>query len=504
MHEPWSEGYFTQCPYYIGYYREQSPTFQRFCLLLQGYDVPEGENYCELGFGMGLTVNMHAAATPGNWYGTDFSTTQVSLARSMASACDNKAHLFDEAFADFCHRTDLPEFDYISLHGIWSWITEENRTHIRHLLNKRLKNGGVAYVSYNALPGSQQRAAVRNIMNFHDKYLGHSQGAARALDSLAFAREVLEKQPNFLSTNPGSAELIQSLQKFNPVYLAHEYLNGNWDNLHFLDVADYLGHARLNFAASAQPQLNIEGLGYTQEALDFLAKIDSPLLREQMRDYFCNTSFRRDLFMRGGLKLTPASQMERLLDTRIMLCVPPYIVHYSVDSGMGTVNLAVESHAPIIEMLATDNYSPKTLRQLCASVPEIRPGQIVAAMGTLCGTGWLAPCQSTARTTAALPQTRALNKFLMQRACVETDVEFLVSPLLGAALSVPRLTMLFMLYDNAPDPAGCVLDLLHNQNEKLVQNNKELTNPEEERAVLNNSYAEYIRRKPIYSALILQ
>lgn len=504
MHETWSEGYFSQCPYYIGYYREQSPAFQRFCLLLQGYDVPEGETYCELGFGQGLTVNVHAASNPGDWYGTDFSTTQVSFARSVATACGNNARLYDEAFADFCHRTDLPEFDSISLHGIWSWVSEENRSHIRHLLNTRLKNGGVAYISYNALPGSQQRSAIRHLMHYHDSFIGTGQGAARATNSLQFVQDLLQTKPNFLVANPATPSAMESLQKMNPVYLAHEYLNDNWDNMHFLDVADYLGQARLTFAAAGQPQQNIEGLGYSQEALAFLAKIDSPLLREQMRDYFCNTSFRRDLYLRGGLKLHSQAQMARLLDTRVVLCTPPDSAEYSVDTGMGKVSLTVESHAPIIERLAADNNAPKTIRELCALLPQIRPGQIIAAIASLSGKGYLSPCQSEARAAAAYPKTRALNAYLMQRARVETDVEFLASPLLGMAVGVSRLNMLFMLHADAPDPVATVLDILHSQNQKISQNGKESDNPTSEREVLNNAYGMYLRRKSIYRALMLQ
>lgn len=504
MQAAWSEGYYSQCPYSIGYYREQSPTFQQFCLLLQGYDVPEGENFCELGFGQGLTVNIHAAAVPGNWFGTDFTPEQVTFARSMAQASGSNAKLYDEAFADFCHRTDLPEFDYISLHGIWSWVTEENRAHMRHLLNKRLRNGGVAYVSYNALPGSMARAPVRSLMQFHDKFIGNRNGPERAVEALQFVRQVVEAKPAFLGMQPGTEQTINHLQTTNPTYLAHEYLNDIWENMHLVDVADYLSHARLTFAGSALPHENVDSLGYTPEVLAFLATVESPLLREQLRDYFSNNSFRRDLYLRGGLKLDTQTQSEKLLNTRIMLCAPPDIVNYNVEVGMGTVNLTKESHEPIIEMLATDNYRPRTLRELCATVPTIRPGQVMAAVATLCGTGFLAPCQSEERTSQAAPQTRKLNEFLLQQAKRQINVEFLASPLLGAGMSVPRLHVLFMAFDNTPDPVSSVVALLRQLDEKILEDGREVDDPNEERKVLESAYTEYTRRKPIYTALMLR
>ena len=36
MSEVWNEGYLTGVGYTYGYYRETSPVFQRFCLLLRG------------------------------------------------------------------------------------------------------------------------------------------------------------------------------------------------------------------------------------------------------------------------------------------------------------------------------------------------------------------------------------------------------------------------------------------------------------------------------------
>jgi len=43
----------------------------------------------------------------------------------------------------------LPDFDYIGLHGIWSWISDENRQVIVDFIRKKLKVGGVLYISYN-------------------------------------------------------------------------------------------------------------------------------------------------------------------------------------------------------------------------------------------------------------------------------------------------------------------------------------------------------------------
>ncbi len=40
----------------------------------------------------------------------------------MAAAHSN-ARLYDDSFEQLLARTDLPQFDSISLHGIWTWLT---------------------------------------------------------------------------------------------------------------------------------------------------------------------------------------------------------------------------------------------------------------------------------------------------------------------------------------------------------------------------------------------
>jgi hypothetical protein len=39
------------------------------------------------------------------------------------------------------------------LHGIWSWVSEDNRQIILDFIDRKLKPGGVLYLSYNTQPG---------------------------------------------------------------------------------------------------------------------------------------------------------------------------------------------------------------------------------------------------------------------------------------------------------------------------------------------------------------
>ena len=56
--------------------------------------------YLELGFGQGLSLNIHAAAYDGEYWGTDFNPTQAGNARELAAASGANVNVFDASFAE--------------------------------------------------------------------------------------------------------------------------------------------------------------------------------------------------------------------------------------------------------------------------------------------------------------------------------------------------------------------------------------------------------------------
>jgi hypothetical protein len=64
----WSTGYISDVTYTHGYYRELSPTILSLCLLWGRFSpLSTSVRYLELGFGQGLSLNIHAAAVDGEF-----------------------------------------------------------------------------------------------------------------------------------------------------------------------------------------------------------------------------------------------------------------------------------------------------------------------------------------------------------------------------------------------------------------------------------------------------
>src|SRR5258706_13638401 len=139
--------------YIFGYYPEWSPSLLSLAALLKGYRFARerARRYLELGFGRGVSINMHAAACPGLFWGNDFAPNHVAFARTLAQASGAELTLTEQSFQEMAARDDLPEFDIIALHGIWSWISDRDRAAIVDIVRRKLAPGGLLYESYNCL-----------------------------------------------------------------------------------------------------------------------------------------------------------------------------------------------------------------------------------------------------------------------------------------------------------------------------------------------------------------
>lgn len=100
----WSDGYVSEIGYTYGYYGELNPNHVVLPLLMAGLAVPEVATACELGFGQGVSLNAHMAASNVEWWGTDFNPSQAGFAQDLAKQSGGKAHIFDQSFANFARE----------------------------------------------------------------------------------------------------------------------------------------------------------------------------------------------------------------------------------------------------------------------------------------------------------------------------------------------------------------------------------------------------------------
>lgn len=375
----WSAGYVSDIEYLPGFYREQSPAHLTLACLISGIAPPAptagGFDYCELGCGQGTTANLLAAGDPASrFHAADFHPAHIARARDFAAAAGLTNIAFHEAsFEELAdgHGPELPAFDMVTLHGVYSWISAENRAAIVRFLARRLKPGGVVYVSYNAQPGWTAMQPLQRLL-YEYSTLVHDRSDRQVKQALDFAEALHKAGAKVL----GDAALFAKLRgetkaqgsADQTVYLAHEYLNGNWHPLYHADVAREMGAAKLTFAASATLFENYPDLSLTPDQRRILDTIGVPSLRETFKDYCVGRPFRRDLFVRGARRITAAQRDARLRDIGLALTIPRAEAKSKITVPLGEATLEPRHYEPIFDALAE---GARTIGELL-DLPEVR------------------------------------------------------------------------------------------------------------------------------------
>ena len=505
----WTSGYIADIDYTYGYYQELNPLRVKLAFLNAGLISPEMGSACELGFGQGISANFHAAASVTQWHGTDFNPSQAGFGQELAAISGSGAKLYDEAFADFANRPEPADFDYIGLHGIWSWISDENRAVIVDFIRRKLKVGGVLYISYNTLPGWAAFAPMRHLMTQHAEVIG-AEGhgiVSRVGGALDFTEKLLATNPAYIRANAQITERLKNISEQNRHYLAHEYFNRDWHPMHFATMAEWLAPAKVSYACSAYYPDHIDALNLTAEQQAFLKEIPDSMFRESVRDFMVNQQFRRDYWVKGARKLSALSQTEMLRVQRVMLITNRQDISLKATGALGEADMSEAIYSPIIDLLA--DYKPRTLGWIEQSVRDkgVTFAQLTQAVMILAGTGHLAAVQDDALITKAKKHTDKLNAHLIDKARGNGEISYLVSPVTGGGVTVGRFQQLFLLTLNQgkkqpADLAAQVWQVLNVQGQKLVKEGKTLETDEQNLAELTERAQIFIEKSlPLLKAL---
>ena len=252
--------------YTFGYHPELDPARMQAVLRRAGVEPPEVAAACELGFGQGVSLAIHAVAGGAAWWGTDLSPAHAAHVRALVAGTEARLDAAEQAFAVFCARDDLPQFDFIGLHGVWSWVSAANRDRILKLVARRLRPGGVVYVSYNALPGWAPMLPLREMMVAYAAALPADLPRADRIEAaLHDAQMRVLRDPVLLETCPGIEAELRAIRHKGVAYLAHELFNRDWAPMHPEEVAATMRSAGLAFAAQADEAQPGSGVRFRRE-----------------------------------------------------------------------------------------------------------------------------------------------------------------------------------------------------------------------------------------------
>lgn len=278
-------------------YRVTHPDWLRTIGRLAGLD-PAPATACrvlELGCGRGANLVALASLLPeSHFLGVDLAASQIADARRDADAL-GLTNLDLEARDLRTVPLDRGPVDYVICHGVYSWVPPEVQTAILTLTAELLSPQGIAYLSYNTLPGWYARGTLRGMLR---QFVPPGPAPERAQVARRFLG-VLRNHASVGLLAPWLHSEIDLLGGLSDRYLYFEHLVEDNHPCYVSDLVTraeaaglaYLGNADIN--TTPAQQLGEAGPGLVAElAADRIGA-------EELLDHLTMRFFRRSLLCRA-------------------------------------------------------------------------------------------------------------------------------------------------------------------------------------------------------------
>lgn len=282
---------------------------------------PRQARVLELGCGSGINVLAMAQLYPGaDFIGVDLSAGHIRLAdEALAATGLGNARFIQANIAGL--GEDLGQFDYIIAHGVYSWVPAEVRESILRLCQEHLQPGGVAYLSYNCLPGWRMRGALRDMMRMHTRGLEDIEAQiARSKALLGFLAASCDEDTAY---GRYLRQELEALGAEDDAYLAHEFLEENNDAFYLSEFLEAAAAHHLAYLGEADPAtMAVDGLPVRAAQALPAADLDLPGT-EQYMDFARNRVFRSTLLCHSSAVLNRDIDSASLSGLEVTALVTP-------------------------------------------------------------------------------------------------------------------------------------------------------------------------------------
>lgn len=259
----------------------------------------KGARVLELGASCGGNIVPQALYYPETTFtGIDLSGVQVKHGNDIINSIGLKnVTLLEKDILDI--DESFGTFDYIIVHGIWSWVPDVVKDKILSICNVNLSDNGIAYVSYNTYPGWKRLEQLRDIMLYSEKRAKDQDLLERTLYTKSVLKMVADTMNIDDRSRAQSAYKINNIHNVlnsNDYYVAHEYLEAFNDPVY---VSDFIDRARKQGCAYIGDEV-LQRSFITWLADDVTNNIralshDNYVDKEQFYDYVYDTQFRMSL-----------------------------------------------------------------------------------------------------------------------------------------------------------------------------------------------------------------
>lgn len=347
----------------------------------------------ELGCASGGNLIPLAARLPqAEFVGIDFSPVQVGQGvRDIEALGLANIRLQHRDIRDL--GAEVGTFDYIVAHGVYSWIPDDVQEKLLALCAAQLAPSGVAYVSYNTLPGWGMRGVVRTAMRYHTRQFSDAaMRVQQARAMLEFLAESLRDTASaYGSMLRSEAEWVRTQPDF---YLLHDHLEEVNEPIYFFQFVERVARHGLRYLGETEFKTMMPG-DFPVSVAQTLARIAPDVLkREQLMDFLRNRAFRETLLVQEGVTLNRKVSPDRLMSLHVASAAqsvgsvdPKSAERTQFRAPDGAVTATTLPLAKAAMQILADAW-PATLPfdRLCATASEragLRPADTADARGRL-------------------------------------------------------------------------------------------------------------------------
>ena len=192
------------------------------------------------------------------------------------------------------------EFDYIVAHGVYSWVPPQARGALLDCVKRCLAPQGIAFVSYNAYPGSYLRDMARDMLRYH------VQGVSDPGERLTRAQELMKTIVEIEQPSPFARVLREQMERmlgYSDALLFHDDLAEVSTPFYFHEFVEHAKARGLQFLSEAdlfesQMREVPASAGHLMASLP-----EDAVVREQYMDFFKNRMFRQTLICHDSAPL---------------------------------------------------------------------------------------------------------------------------------------------------------------------------------------------------------
>jgi hypothetical protein len=261
---------------------------------------PEACRVLELGCGDAGNLVPMALTLPGaRFVGIDAAEGAVTRGRALVDALGLTNVTLEVGEIE---ELELPPegFDYVIAHGVYSWVAAPVRTRLLELCRSVLSERGIAYVSYNVLPGGRVSGALRDMLVFHTA--GLDDPAEKVQQARALLRLLIGGWSDEHEFGAIMRRQSERLLERSDETLFHDELAAVNEPVYFHEFMSHAAGCGLQYLAEAdffEMQTGVLPEPLSEELL----RVEDVIRREQYLDFVKGRMFRQTLLCRAELEL---------------------------------------------------------------------------------------------------------------------------------------------------------------------------------------------------------